>query len=133
MLLLPAAALLSSLAAAASPDRVIQIGIVPFADDISLAVEGHFTVADVEGNTHALFANKRYRVEPHGKKGLKLGSIKLSDEARLIPDGKEDLVDIGSKRYPGTLLLKRNPDGSVTAIDEIGIEDYLRGVLPLEM
>jgi stage II sporulation protein D len=128
-----AAALALPAWAAMGADRIIQIGIVPFADEVSLAVEGRFTVSDADGGTHALFANKRYRVEPNGKKGMKLGQIRLPDEARLVPEGPEDLVDVEGKRYPGTLLLRRNPDGSVTAINEIGIEDYLRGVLPLEM
>ncbi len=134
MLPLIAAAVLSSpLAAGASPDHLIQIGIMPFADEISIVIEGKYTVADAQGRPHELRARKRYRVEPRGTTGLALGSIDLGDEAKLVPDGKEDLIDIEGKRYPGALLFKRNPNGTVTAINEVGIEDYLRGVLPLEM
>jgi stage II sporulation protein D len=134
-------AVLLALAAAAcvSPahaytERRILLGIVPKAEEVSLVPKGRLAVKDASGARKELTAGKRIRLEPREKGGLILGSLHLADEARLEPAEAGAAVEIDGKRYAGSLILRRAADGeNVTVVEELGIEDYLLGVLPYEM
>lgn len=116
----------------APAERRIQIGILPKAPELSFSCEGRCSVADAEGEVQALFPGKSYLIGP-GARGLKLGTLDLAAEVRIEPAEADGAVVIGSRRYPGLLILRLNGDGTVAVIDELGIEQYLLGVLPHEM
>jgi stage II sporulation protein D len=121
-------------AAAAPAERRIRLGIVPDADEVSLVPEGRLAVRDAAGARRELSPGKRVRLEPREGGGLTLGALALGDEALLEPQEPGAAVEIDGKRYGGTLLLRRGADGgTVSVVEEIGIEDYLLGVLPYEM
>jgi len=63
---------------------------------------------------------------------LSLGPYFLSGEARLEPEGPSDTILLRGRRTQGILILKANQE-ALAAIEEVGIEDYLLGVLPYEM
>jgi stage II sporulation protein D len=119
--------------AVARPERRITLGLYPRVDEVSLVTEGVYGIVDADGKSHEIAAGQRLRLEPWGR-GLRLGSYVLGREARLKPRASGALVVIDDKRYGGALLFRLDPAGdTVTVIEEIGIEDYLLGVLPFEM
>lgn len=123
-------------AAATAPakpsDRLIQIGIVPSTDQLDFVPEGRYSVVDLEGKTHELTPNRTYTfIAKDG--GLSLIDWTLPGEVRLTPDKVWADVKIGERRYHGTLIVRANEGDTVTAIEELGIEEYLLGVLPHEM
>jgi stage II sporulation protein D len=119
---------------AAPSDRIIQLGLVPHADEVSLVPKGELTVQGADGRRHTLVSGKRLRLEPAEGGGLVLGALKLPGEARLSPLEKTAEVEINGHRFGGELLLRLDPGGeTVTIVEEIGIEEYLLGVLPYEM
>lgn len=112
--------------------RRIQIGIVPRADDLAFTPEGRFTLTDLENRQHELTPNEK--VTLRAKDGrLMMGDVALPNEVRLRPAKVWANVKIGERRYHGTLIVRANDDDTITAIEELGIEEYLLGVLPLEM
>ncbi len=118
--------------AQAPNERLIQIGIVPRTDQLDFVPEGRYTVVDLEGKIHELTPNRTYTfIAQDG--GLTLIDWTLPGEVRLAPDKVWADVKIGERRYHGTLIVRANSDDTVTAIEELGIEEYLLGVLPLEM
>lgn len=127
-----AAAAVPAASRAAPSERRIQIGILPKAPELSFSCEGRCSVTDAEGQAQSLFSGKSYTIGP-GARGLKLGSLELAPEVRIEPREAAGAVLIASRRYPGLLILRLNGDGTVAVIDELGIEDYLLGVLPHEM
>lgn len=52
---------------------------------------------------------------------------------RLVPKGRGGLVIVNGNRYRGSLQIRRRRDGSYLAINVVGLEDYLRGVVPKEI
>lgn len=125
---------LASIAAAAPrpSDRLIQIGIVPRAAEISFTPQGQFLASDNRGQVHELVANQKYRLKADAK-NLRLGPFKMASEIRLKPRRMQGSIKIGSKRYEGAIIVRLNAEGTLTAIEELTIETYLLGVLPYEM
>lgn len=133
MLAAPFLAAALAVRAEARPDMRILIGIAHKVASLVLKPDGRFALIDSSDGARGFLANHQsYRLEVV-RAGLRLGSLALSGEARLKPEKPTDTILIGKRRYQGDLILKRNEDGTVTVVDELGIEDYLLGVLPNEM
>jgi len=62
-----------------------------------------------------------------------LAVYEAADTVFVKPLGAGALVRVNGKRYRGVLKLFRSPDGRVTVVNRVGLEDYLRGVLPHEI
>jgi stage II sporulation protein D len=132
LLLSPRIAGASGSAQLSSGPRLIQIGIVPEAEHLDFVPEGGYAVADLEGRVHALKPNRTYMFTADDGQ-LSLENWTLPGEVRLTPDKIWADIKIGQKRYHGSLIVRANRDGTLTAIEELGIEEYLLGVLPHEM
>lgn len=52
---------------------------------------------------------------------------------RLISVNPYNLIDVGGTVYRGSLHVLGEAEGGITAINVLGVEDYLRGVLPYEL
>jgi stage II sporulation protein D len=96
------------------------------------AVDGEFCVRPSQG-----------RLVLTGKAGRQLA---CGQEIRLLPDGNSSFtlrgVTIGinfhwerkeDQTFRGGLRLLANPDGTITAINELGVEQYLESVISSEM
>ncbi|HAM35818.1 MAG TPA: hypothetical protein DEB40_12200 [Elusimicrobia bacterium] len=114
-------------------DRIIQIGIVHGAREVVMTPEGRFALQDeATGQRQDLLPRKAYRVEARGE-GLRFGPHQADGQVRLVPQEYRATVFTGSHRYQGPLIVRSNRDDTVTVIEEVGVEDYLMGVLPHEM
>ncbi len=112
-------------------ERLIRIGLVVGARSVSFLPEGDYQVTARDGTRHRLEPNAVYTVFSNGS-GLSLGGVELPPQVRLMPVKARATIKIGHRHYHGTLIFRR--DGArVTAIEELGIEEYLLGVLPEEM
>lgn len=61
-------------------------------------------------------------------------STRLAFEGRhVVLDSDDGLVEFEGRRYRGRLVLFLNDRGKLNVINEIGLEDYLRGVVPEEL
>ena len=56
----------------------------------------------------------------------------LPENAVLMGTGKADTINLNGKRYRGMLTFAIN-DSSLTAVNIVGLEEYLYGVVPAEM
>ena len=115
-------------------DSILQIGIARKARLITLSPQGRFSVIDqATGRTQTLESGQSYLVASDAQQRISLGSFVFSGATRLLPGGPEDTVLVAGKKYRGNFIFKPSEGGTVTVVDEVGIEDYLRGVLPHEM
>ncbi len=120
------------LAIPARAERLIDIGVVPGAGKLTMACEWKCVLTDTRGREHII--TPRYNAEVVATDdGLRIGAILTGPEVRLKSPDPAFAVQINKKRYPGVVILRRNGQNGVTAIVELGIEDYLLGVLPNEM
>ncbi|HOX95620.1 MAG TPA: SpoIID/LytB domain-containing protein [Syntrophales bacterium] len=60
------------------------------------------------------------------------GSPLSSDEVILVP-GRQGTLKLGNRAYRGRIRIKKNPAGTMQAINILNMEDYLYGVVPREM
>lgn len=138
----PGACLAAGLAASAAfadgrlprvSDSIIQVGIVHGAPSLTLRPEGDFSVLEQgTGRTFSL-EPRDYTLDGRAGSGIAFGRWRLHGRLRLLPNGPGDGVRVGGKRYRGNLSVLRNADGTLTVVEELGIEEYLYGVLPAEM
>lgn len=141
----PAAVLLALAAgAAADPgaarlaDRLVAVALFPKTASVSFVPNGRFRAVDQSsGELKDLASGTEYKVEAEvgkdGKARLLFGPHLFGGPARLLPGQPDEFVAIGERKYRGNLLFRPNADATVTVVDELGIEEYLFGVLPHEM
>jgi stage II sporulation protein D len=64
---------------------------------------------------------------------LRFGSRPLKGAWRLTPSQAGATITVGRNFYRGAILLKATGDDKLTVINELDIDDYLKGVLPREV
>ena len=113
--------------------RLIQIEIFRGRRELAVTPQGRFVLSgEASGASHILFPHKAYSVEA-ASDGLRFGYYRLGGSARLSPMNSSVLVTAGGGKFRGTLIFKVESDETFTVVDELGVEDYLLGVLPREM
>ncbi|MBI5594521.1 MAG: SpoIID/LytB domain-containing protein [Elusimicrobia bacterium] len=125
-------------ASARFADRIIAVGILAKVPSVVFRVSGAFQAIDQSnGELMAVAEGRDYKVEAEagadGKARLLFGPHLLGGAARLLPGRGDEFVTIGDRKYRGNLVFRPHADGTLTVIDELGIEEYLFGVLPHEM
>ena len=119
-------------------DRLVAVALFQKAPSVTFVPTGSFKAVDQSsGELVTLKNGAEYKVEAErakdGKLKLLFGPHLFGGAARLVHGKAEDSVAIGERRYRGNLLFRPNPDGTLTVVDELGLEEYLFGVLPHEM
>lgn len=113
--------------------RTVRVALFYEKSKMSIATTGSYEIKGLPDNTQVaqgpVLASLPVRVEPSG---IRLGTIlyKVSG-LRLTSHSKE--VQIENRKYRDVIELLKNPKGSLTVVNEIDVEDYLKGVLPGEM
>ncbi|HXF05427.1 MAG TPA: SpoIID/LytB domain-containing protein [Blastocatellia bacterium] len=59
--------------------------------------------------------------------------MRLTDRVTLFPSDPEAAVIFNNRAYRGRILIVRNPRHRLTVINELGLEQYLLGVVPNEL
>jgi len=130
-----ALALLAAASASAAADRPaqarLQIAIVHLAPSAVIEPEGTVLVVEPGRRPRPLEWKGALTLAPR-EGGLRLSTLRLPTETRLEPqDGAG--IKVGSDLHRGALILRLDPGQTVTVIEDVGMEDYLEGVLPFEM
>ena len=73
-----------------------------------------------------------FLVSPKGRDGSASGEFAFEGR-HVVLDSQDGLVEFEGRRYRGRLVLFLNDRGKLNVINEIGLEDYLRGVVPKEL
>ena len=115
-------------------DSIIQVGLASRVARVSMTLLGDFQAADMTtGEKHPLEKGRAYEIRSDAAGGILFGSIPVSGAVRLLPGSPGDTVALGERRYGGNILIKPGEGGTVTVVGELGIEEYLYGVLAKEM
>lgn len=122
---------------AGGPEPEIAIGLVVGATNLTVSSEAPLTVTDTLGTpvpgvppshawTVALDGAGLSLVSPDGWRSAR------RTEFRLAPTSPATTLTVGTHRYRGRILLRRDNRG-LTVINQVGVESYLAGVLSAEM
>lgn len=112
---------------------VIKIGIIESTDRLSVGAESDFEIADLKtGGKNRMSGGDVYPVRiTKGK--ISFGKKQFSGGIKIIPSfsGKKILVD--GKKYRGNVILKINGRKKLAFINELGLEEYICGIMAKEV
>lgn len=120
-----------------NPAFAIKIGLQVDAPEIGIGASVPAVIIDSNTNHSicSLDAMKGYEVKPYKNKiAIKYNGkyYKIDSDNIVLKTEKAGFVSVKGKWYRGELIIQ-NKCGKLTVINNVGIEDYTKGVLPSEM
>ncbi len=114
------------------PETIIKVGILSEQRSINIRSYGKSIAVDLNLSKRIkLSPAKGYLITPYNG-GIKIGEHFLSSRVRFVSKDKKELIRFNGRRYRGTIIVK-NKNDTLTMINELGIDGYLFGVLPMEV
>ena len=116
--------------ASSAQDRFARIAIIQDAASLSLRVKGSFEVRDLSVNTLlGKGKNLKTQVLRADTKLIKLSGIEIkSGSFKIIPLGKAQAY-VNKRVFRGRLNFIRKANNSFLVVNELDIEDYVKGIL----
>jgi stage II sporulation protein D len=119
-------------ASAAAP-RTVQIGIVQSVSSLALTPQAAYALVEPSGVRWEVEPGREYRLLPMTSQRLKFGPWRVGADSRLEPAADGASVRVHGGRYVGSLIVRANSDGTLSLVNELAVEEYLKGVLAEEM
>jgi len=114
------------------PETIIKVGIVQNSAASNITCEGDYYIYEMNtGSQTRIKPLDDYLIKANGNKIIFNGKV-VSSPARVVSKSDNASISINGRRYRDNVII-RATDGKLTIINEIGLEDYLRGVLPVEI
>lgn len=114
------------------PETVLRVGIFQNAKSFNLSCEGGYYLYELNsGERSEIKPLDDYLVKGDGAK-IQFGGKVFSSPVRIISEKSENRLRIDGRRYHDNVII-RSKNSKLTVINEIGIEDYLCGILPREV
>lgn len=111
----------------------IRVAISRGSPAIKLKTSSRVYVLEVKsGQKYLLLENSHYEIKPGGG-GILVGTQQLSSPVKLLAADGHERIRLGGNLYKGDILLRATPEDRLDIIEYLSIEDYLYGVLPVEM
>lgn len=120
-----------------NPSFAIKIGLQTAVSSIGIGASTEAVIIDANTNKSvcSIDSMKGYEVRPYKNKiAIKYNGkfYKIDSDNVVLRTEKEGFVSVKNKWYRGILMIQ-NKDGKLTVINNVDIEDYIKGVLPSEM
>lgn len=112
--------------------KTLRVALFYEKSEVQVGIAGPYEVNGMPGNeplTQGPFLGlTSIRWDPAG---IRIGST-LYPVSGLRFSGDIREIQVGKRKYHNVVQILKNPAGSLTVINEIDVEDYLKGVLPWE-
>ncbi|MBI2166709.1 MAG: SpoIID/LytB domain-containing protein [Candidatus Omnitrophica bacterium] len=112
--------------------RLLRVALFYEKSSVEIGADGGYRIEDLasdrvleEGGRLPVTA---VRMTPTG---IQVGSA-VYPVSGIRVTAKQREIQVGKKRYRNAVEILKNPAGSLTVVNEIDVEDYLKGVLPWE-
>lgn len=110
--------------------NTVRVAVLRDTDHFTVVIDGRYKLVDFNSG---MLVEKGLRLRPtlismaHGK--IKIGET-LYDQQRLVIEPRQDaLVGVNKKLFRGSLLIINNSGETMTVVNTIDLEQYIRGVL----
>ncbi|MEI8218139.1 MAG: SpoIID/LytB domain-containing protein [Elusimicrobiota bacterium] len=114
------------------PYDTVQVGIVQNVLSMHVSCAGGGYVYELaEGTQAGLPAGDDILVKLLDDGRIAFGDISYRSPVRIAAAGNDDLIRINGKRFHDTINIMAQ-NGHLTAVNELRLEDYLCGILPVE-
>ena len=120
-----------------TPANAVKIGLQTNVSSAGVGASVDAVIIDANTNKTvcSLDGMRGYEMRPYKDKiAIKYEGkyYKIDSNNIVIKPEKEGFVSVKGKWYRGILMI-RNRDGKLIVINDVGIEDYIKGVVPSEM
>jgi stage II sporulation protein D len=115
---------------AAQAPYTVRVGLVIAADSATIGSDGPIDVLDADGNRQDAIEGGRVIARPSAT-GLDVAGTSYASPVRLQP--RAGMLQLNGRPYRGILELRRTPQGRLTVINALDLEEYLYGVVRSEM
>ncbi|MFH1414850.1 MAG: SpoIID/LytB domain-containing protein [Elusimicrobiota bacterium] len=113
-------------------ETIIKVNILSGKSELKVESEQDFTAADIFTlDTLKLEKETGYTIMPEAG-GLSISGKVFGSQVRIIPGESGSFIKLNGRRYRDTIIIVKNSDG-LSAINELGVDGYLFGVLPVEV
>ena len=111
-------------------EKPILVGIKIKVKEITLESSSRIRVEDMETRSESMLEAGSHRVSGQGR--VIVDGYSRHKKIRLTPADPEVFLQVNGRGYRGSLIVKA-ADDKITVIDELSVDDYLKGVLPREV
>lgn len=118
--------------------RFVRVALSSGVPAVDIGSTGEWRLADLQGDGILLRVSSRdvWRIEPRGRslRAVREGTATAERVGPLVarPERVSDFMTVNGKRYRGEVVLSVQDDGLLVT-NRLHMEDYLRGVVPLEI
>ncbi|MFA6434108.1 MAG: SpoIID/LytB domain-containing protein [Elusimicrobiales bacterium] len=113
---------------------VIRVAVSRNTSQFKLSTSGKVYALEVgTGQKYMLLEKSVYEVKYVGPSRLALAGATLESPVRLLAADGGDRIKLNGRFYKGELYLKTAAEEKLEVIEHLSVEDYLYGVLPVEM
>ncbi|MGM0441636.1 MAG: SpoIID/LytB domain-containing protein [Elusimicrobiota bacterium] len=115
------------------PKTIIKVGFLTGENEIHVKNYSKFEAVDINtSEKEILEPGKNYTVQKSGD-GLSVGELKFGSVIRFVSADDTEYIRINGRRYRDTVIIRKAENGTLTAVNELGVDGYLFGVLPVEV
>ena len=113
------------------PHNLIRVGLVINEQSANIKAQGKFEMIDTD-NGDVIATGEDSLMQLMGSNaGIFIGNKNtMKNNLRIV---SKNYIEVNGKRYRGKIFVKMNNNGKLTVIDELSMEEYLYGVVPLEI
>ncbi len=116
----------------APANEIVRVGLRVEETEVSVGCLGAIEAVDLVSRNKETWPPGRYVFT--AKKGtLYLDGSAKGTKWRLNSDDREKFLHSGNNEYRGELVVRVAGENKVTVVNELSIDDYLKGVLPREV
>lgn len=121
--------LLFAVCSSAKNSVTVAIGILQGVPSVKISSTKQFKVFDIKNNRASnLAGGKFYTVLPSAS-GMKIGDMNFSNAVKFAGKG---FIKVKGRSYKGVVIIKAQKK-KLNVINELDVEEYLLGVLPVEV
>ncbi|MCB4792713.1 MAG: SpoIID/LytB domain-containing protein [Elusimicrobia bacterium] len=114
------------------PATTVKIGILQDQKSFNVSCEGDYYASELKsGKREDVKSSDIYLVRGQGAK-IRFNGFSFESPVRLMAKNPKDRVTIDGKHYRDSLLILCK-DGRLSLVNELGLEDYIYGILPREV
>ena len=114
------------------PETIIRVGILVGVKSFNLSCESKYYLYDLASGKRSYIKPMDDYLVRSARKGIVIDGKRFGPAVRLISEKSGSYLRAGGRRYRDNIIIT-SKNGKLTVVNELGLEDYLYGILPREV
>ncbi|MDO8733922.1 MAG: SpoIID/LytB domain-containing protein, partial [Elusimicrobiota bacterium] len=102
-------------------------------DRVSIGGEDVFTIIDIKTGEKFDMSDDNFYLVKISKGKIIFGKKQIASDIKIVPRRTDQKITVAGKRYKGNIILKINNRKKLTVINELGLEEYICGIMTKEV